>query len=292
MEGLRSDDIRSSGDFHHPGIPLSHPDLTAWWRFDEPGFVVRDVTGKGHDLTATAEPQFRVVRWLTRCGDGVMQGIESCDDGNRVAGDGCSPSCSVEPGFLCTGTQPSLCYKSGGEIPHPRPGPPPPTPGGGGGGSSGGSSGGWFSPGRVATILLGIVLVPVVGFGVVATWAFSTRHQYPASDVLAQQITHTFQGTFIERAYHRLFGGGYERVGSSATAEPAGPANGVLQTPPGSAGRYAVLPGANMAVTPGPPGSPDFSNMPMTPDFSLMSPERGRARGAQPLFSSQDRSSV
>jgi fibro-slime domain-containing protein len=36
------------------------------------------------------------------CGDGVINGTELCDDGNAVAGDGCSPSCRLEPGFACT----------------------------------------------------------------------------------------------------------------------------------------------------------------------------------------------
>lgn len=32
------------------------------------------------------------------CGDGRRLGAEECDDGNVRAGDGCSPSCEVEPG--------------------------------------------------------------------------------------------------------------------------------------------------------------------------------------------------
>ena len=35
------------------------------------------------------------------CGDGVTQGAESCDDGNTLAGDGCSPQCLIEQGFRC-----------------------------------------------------------------------------------------------------------------------------------------------------------------------------------------------
>ncbi|MFQ5496206.1 MAG: thrombospondin type 3 repeat-containing protein, partial [Phycisphaerae bacterium] len=31
------------------------------------------------------------------CGDGVVNGDEACDDGNRAAGDGCDVSCAVEP---------------------------------------------------------------------------------------------------------------------------------------------------------------------------------------------------
>lgn len=31
------------------------------------------------------------------CGDGLVSGAEACDDGNNVAGDGCSPTCALEP---------------------------------------------------------------------------------------------------------------------------------------------------------------------------------------------------
>ncbi|NTX07288.1 tandem-95 repeat protein [Myxococcus sp. CA040A] len=42
------------------------------------------------------------------CGDGVIGGVEICDDGNQLSGDGCSSVCKVEPGYTCTG-QPSVC---------------------------------------------------------------------------------------------------------------------------------------------------------------------------------------
>lgn len=36
-----------------------------------------------------------------RCGDGVINASEACDDGNTEAGDGCSASCQVEAGWTC-----------------------------------------------------------------------------------------------------------------------------------------------------------------------------------------------
>ena len=42
------------------------------------------------------------------CGDGITVLPELCDDGNRFAGDGCSPTCKVEVGFKCSGS-PSVC---------------------------------------------------------------------------------------------------------------------------------------------------------------------------------------
>jgi cysteine-rich repeat protein len=49
-----------------------------------------------------------VVRWVASCGDGLIEDLETCDDGNTTAGDGCSASCEVEAGYTCAGT-PSVC---------------------------------------------------------------------------------------------------------------------------------------------------------------------------------------
>lgn len=35
---------------------------------------------------------------------------ESCDDGNNLSGDGCGPSCLIEPAYSCSG-DPSKCIK-------------------------------------------------------------------------------------------------------------------------------------------------------------------------------------
>jgi cysteine-rich repeat protein len=42
------------------------------------------------------------------CGDSLIMGVEGCDDGNTVNGDGCSAACAVESGWDCTG-EPSTC---------------------------------------------------------------------------------------------------------------------------------------------------------------------------------------
>lgn len=42
------------------------------------------------------------------CGDGLIVGGESCDDGGTTAGDGCSDSCVEETGYDCVG-EPSVC---------------------------------------------------------------------------------------------------------------------------------------------------------------------------------------
>lgn len=41
-------------------------------------------------------PSFKLASLPVRCGDGVRQDDEECDDGNRRSGDGCSPFCTKE----------------------------------------------------------------------------------------------------------------------------------------------------------------------------------------------------
>jgi cysteine-rich repeat protein len=38
----------------------------------------------------------------TACGDGIATATETCDDGNAEDGDGCSRTCTVETGYVCT----------------------------------------------------------------------------------------------------------------------------------------------------------------------------------------------
>jgi MYXO-CTERM domain-containing protein len=45
---------------------------------------------------------------LPLCGDGRLEGAETCDDDGTTPGDGCSGTCTVEPGYTCTGA-PSVC---------------------------------------------------------------------------------------------------------------------------------------------------------------------------------------
>jgi len=42
------------------------------------------------------------------CGDADVESNEGCDDGGTLAGDGCSPLCTIEPGWSCSG-EPSQC---------------------------------------------------------------------------------------------------------------------------------------------------------------------------------------
>lgn len=50
----------------------------------------------------------------TECGDGKIISPEVCDDNGKVAGDGCSATCTVESGFTCNGAEPTTCIPTCG----------------------------------------------------------------------------------------------------------------------------------------------------------------------------------
>ena len=60
-----------------------------------------------------ADLEVRMVRLVRRsalgCGDGIRTADEACDDGNTDTGDGCAPTCQVEPGWACDGAEPDAC---------------------------------------------------------------------------------------------------------------------------------------------------------------------------------------
>ncbi len=59
----------------------------------------------------------RVVIHTNRCGDGTLRFSEACDDGNNADLDGCSSTCMIEPGFMCTDvpTEMSMCTSDCGD---------------------------------------------------------------------------------------------------------------------------------------------------------------------------------
>jgi cysteine-rich repeat protein len=69
------------------GQPSGNGQCVSWW----PG------TGLyAHDCLDDPWEAFCERAPIGGCGDGVAQGIEECDDGNAIAGDGCAPDCTVE----------------------------------------------------------------------------------------------------------------------------------------------------------------------------------------------------
>ncbi|MFC1641798.1 DUF4215 domain-containing protein [Myxococcota bacterium] len=49
---------------------------------------------------------------LAKCGDSTMILNEECDDGNREDGDGCSGTCALESGWVCSGIGPGSCRRT------------------------------------------------------------------------------------------------------------------------------------------------------------------------------------
>ena len=72
--------------------------------------------------TACANPGIVATGWVecssgaptAICGDGLIRGAEECDDGDLNNGDGCSGSCEVETGWVCSG-EPSVCRAGCGD---------------------------------------------------------------------------------------------------------------------------------------------------------------------------------
>jgi len=114
-EGMRADDGLTNGHgYDNPGLDPNHPDLVAYWKFDAGnGYNVIDATGNGHDLRMSFIPHWRVVNWLSICGNGIVEGSEECDDGNLNDGDGCDHKCQHEEGWFCTKERPSVCSRPG-----------------------------------------------------------------------------------------------------------------------------------------------------------------------------------
>ncbi|MCC6807803.1 MAG: hypothetical protein IT381_10285 [Deltaproteobacteria bacterium] len=64
--------------------------------------IVREGTVTTASVTLDVPP-------LPVCGDGeILAGVEACDDGGVIGGDGCGANCALEPGFACEGL-PSTC---------------------------------------------------------------------------------------------------------------------------------------------------------------------------------------
>jgi cysteine-rich repeat protein len=51
-----------------------------------------------------------------RCGNGVLEIAEACDDGNPSDGDGCSAVCEIEDGYRCAGVSRSVCESCGNAV--------------------------------------------------------------------------------------------------------------------------------------------------------------------------------
>jgi len=86
-----------AGRRENPAVPLS-------------GVRTDNVCGQSVcQISVTSRPS---ILWTISnqsvCGNGVIQSGEVCDDGDAMSGDGCSATCAVESGYVCSGA-PSIC---------------------------------------------------------------------------------------------------------------------------------------------------------------------------------------
>lgn len=81
--------LDSDSDGFTNGVELGDPDCT-WTIGDGP---VRTRNGLPFAPTAPADAGSSPV-----CGNSLVEGLETCDDGNQVSGDGCSATCLTECG--------------------------------------------------------------------------------------------------------------------------------------------------------------------------------------------------
>ena len=72
-------------------------------------FVVID----GFDATEMGTYDFTVTAAPSACGNGMLDGFETCDDTNTMTNDGCNDRCDTEHGYTCSG-EPSVCVSACG----------------------------------------------------------------------------------------------------------------------------------------------------------------------------------
>lgn len=241
------------GSSTSPDINPSHPDLVAYWTFDEGrGYVVKDVTGRGHDLVATQPPNWEVVRYLAVCGNGILEGLEECDDGDLTDGDGCSAECKIESGWECSKTSPSKCWVAG-ERPPPVPGPAPapgpgpqPQPSGGGGGTEGGPG---SEPARKKGMHPVVITFFVFGIiGAVIAAVVSQRHalydRFPIVEDAVAGASEKMKGLMerVQTAIAGRAGGGHAYSYAGDLDEDLHAADFTSSLPPPGRGPYAPLP--------------------------------------------------
>ncbi len=67
----------------------------------------------GFDAGENGTYELQITAVPTTCGDGTLDLLDFCDDGNSMSGDGCSEKCEIEDGYDCDG-EPSVCTMGGG----------------------------------------------------------------------------------------------------------------------------------------------------------------------------------
>lgn len=73
------------------------------------GTVAPAVSPDGRNLYVTMTTPPAIAVFEITCGNGVLDAGEACDDGNSLAGDGCSSDCEVEECWNCSGAGVDTC---------------------------------------------------------------------------------------------------------------------------------------------------------------------------------------
>jgi cysteine-rich repeat protein len=82
------------------------------------GTVAPAVSPDGRHVYVTLTyPNPGITIFAVTCGNGSLESDEGCDDGNTVAGDGCSSACEVEECWDCVGAGPGSCLPEALGIP-------------------------------------------------------------------------------------------------------------------------------------------------------------------------------
>ena len=70
----------------------------------------------GYDAAAKGTYELQIHALQSSCGDGVLDLLDFCDDGDSDDGDGCSSKCEIEDGWTCNGAEPSVCTMGGDDT--------------------------------------------------------------------------------------------------------------------------------------------------------------------------------
>lgn len=96
-----------SGEIEVATISLVEGLPAGEYNFDFISFEIPDL-GTGENSIATILDADISITVFPVCGDGFVDGEETCDDGNILSSDGCSNSCRGEERYVCSG-EPSRC---------------------------------------------------------------------------------------------------------------------------------------------------------------------------------------
>jgi cysteine-rich repeat protein len=92
------------------GVPIDDPCVPANEANPDPCVKSQTrIAGNDAEIRILSTHASQWAAGLPVCGNGQLDGAEACDDGNRIGGDGCSATCTVESCFTCSGGGAGSC---------------------------------------------------------------------------------------------------------------------------------------------------------------------------------------